>query len=304
MPDVQSQREGSTGAARGEARGRGNSTSSPAVSCVAASPSLFASRDQEPFDPKTLQPIPFVANVIANLPIRCLHHPPAMASDEKDQGDLVIVANPSAAAASSESLASSASSTSATRRDAGCPWTGTLGKDDRNWLQHQAECAYEFVPCPECGDALRRRQLEQHRAEACRNRSVACAFCPASFQQHALADHLSEAPCKNSTRCANGCLDPATKSTLVLSRSAADAHALVCTKRLVPCLVCVDAHAVPLDELQLHYDVQLIDDREAFTARLVDRSMEHAALREEVKKVSQSGHEPAHVRVHSRLFWT
>jgi len=61
---------------------------------------------------------------------------------------------------------------------AGCAWSGVIGHEQRNVIEHMAECKYESQPCRwKCGKRMEWKDRTQHEQHECSQRSVRCDQC-------------------------------------------------------------------------------------------------------------------------------
>jgi hypothetical protein len=119
------------------------------------------------------------------------------------------------------------------RADQGCTYQGPLGTDNRNWLQHEAQCALVVGACRACKQAVRRGQTVEHLA-ACK--PYACRHCGECVPGAAHDAHRtsSSSSCVNMEVCraSDQC-----KAMVVRGHAGAVAHAATCAHR-VYCRLC------------------------------------------------------------------
>ena len=73
----------------------------------------------------------------------------------------------------------------------GCKWLGTLESCEN----HLDTCGYVYETCKlNCGEVLRREELEKHEKENCTQRQVKCDHCDENFISCELDGHLKKCP--------------------------------------------------------------------------------------------------------------
>ena len=70
-----------------------------------------------------------------------------------------------------------------------------------SFQSHSSECPYKDMSCTECHDMILRKDLDHHKNDECRFRSVQCQYCEKSFTAQSLqvsytAIDISEGPKK------------------------------------------------------------------------------------------------------------
>ncbi|XP_078271224.1 TNF receptor-associated factor 6-like [Rhinoraja longicauda] len=69
----------------------------------------------------------------------------------------------------------------------------------RHLEDHQVQCEYTFVDCPQCGSVLWRKELQEHVGSDCPKRPVACENCAMLMPYQEKKDHDQSCPLANVT---------------------------------------------------------------------------------------------------------
>ena len=75
-------------------------------------------------------------------------------------------------------------------RDRGCEWEGKIGGVD----EHERDCDYADIACPDCYERTTRVNLQLHRASDCAYRLVSCQYCSQYVQLKQMDDHGLQCP--------------------------------------------------------------------------------------------------------------
>src|SRR5690349_19494950 len=59
----------------------------------------------------------------------------------------------------------------------GCDAQYEIGMDDHNIIEHRNVCKYENEKCIKCNDMIIRKDMNNHKKNKCKNRSVECKVC-------------------------------------------------------------------------------------------------------------------------------
>lgn len=72
------------------------------------------------------------------------------------------------------------------QHEVGCEWIGELRQQD----EHNMECGYVEQACPnDCGEKLKRKDMDKHKIHTCHRRIVNCCYCNEPLESGALIGH-------------------------------------------------------------------------------------------------------------------